>query len=382
MSAQSRCRAPLAGALVLLPMQMALAQETESRPSVSLTARLSVESVASDAEPRRDAGIREARAGIDLGTEDTWQARFAYDFAPDSRGWRNAWWQYRLGARSLLRLGNQNTGLGLDESSQGETSAFMERPIARALAPGRLTGAMLQHWNDFYTVRLGLFADRELENLPDRRGADGREVIARAVVRPRGNTPDRVALGATMAIREVAAGSAVRIRGSSDSDLVPLAIASTGTIVDAERLVAVGAEAAWSIGSAVLAAEHLSLSIERRGQPSLHQSGWNAWAAWVLTGQRRAYRAGSASFGGVDPGKWPGAVEVGVRVSGIELEAPTGSGGRQMNTLLALNWYPHEAVRLMLEYGRTDGRSAGGESVTGEQLVQLRFQSNYGDGSE
>lgn len=368
----------LAGAFVLLPMQIASAQKTESW-RMSPTARLSLESAASDVRPRRDIGIREARAGFDLGAQEIWQARFSYEFAPDSRGWRNAWWQYRLGAKSVLRLGNQETGLGLAEASQGGT-VFMERPTSRALTPGRLTGALLQTWNDWYTLRVGLFADRELEDLPDRRGAEGREVIARAVVRPTGVAPGRVALGATAAAREVAAGSAVRIRGSSDSNLVPLATATTGTILDVERLVTLGVEAAWSNGPAIVATEHLSLSIERRGQPSLRQSAWNAWAAWVLTGQSRTYRYGSASFGGLDPGGWPGALEVGVRVSGLEVEPPTGPGRRQMNTLLALNWYPHRAVRLMLEYGRTDARSASGESIKGEQLVQLRLQADYGNG--
>lgn len=369
----------LAGLVALI----ALGESTLAAEPVQFGAvtHLALDAVSADeTEPQDDLDLRSARLGFIAAIGEAWRLRTEYEFAPPSEGWRAVSLQYRFRPGLTLRIGNQNVGFGLEESSPDSVSPFMERPTSAALTAGRLTGAMVEAWSDFYTVRGGVFGDRYLEGLGDARGNEGRGMLGRAVVRPFGTMNGGLHLGGSIEYRDIATGSTVRIRGRSESNLVPLGEADTGRLSGVDHLVDVGAEVAWAGGSWLLMAEYIGLDLERGARPSVRNSSWQLSTAWVLTGQRRIYRTSSASFAELPVGG-RGALELAARVTGIDLNSGAVRGGHQTNRAIALNWYPNDYVKVALQYARLNSDALGPRS-THEDLLQLRVQLHYRVGEE
>ncbi|MFZ5532153.1 MAG: porin [Pseudomonadota bacterium] len=86
-------------------------------------------------------------------------------------------------------------------------------------------------------------------------------------------------------------------------------------------------------------------------------SGWHAQAAWLMTGERRPYKASEGVFDRVIPKASVGlggigAWELAARVSEVNLNDGNIVGGEERNLTLALNGYLTSNIRLMLNYIR------------------------------
>ncbi len=374
-----------AGMLVLATAGEARAAETADAPAkpapvinLSANARLTVDTVdlvdSSPYQPDDVFDLSSARFGAAADIGRAWQVRADYEFALSSRGWRNAFVQYRPTPGLSLRLGNQNTGLGLDEATPDSASSFMERSTSVALAPGRVTGLQIDKWTDRQTLRFGVYGNRELDELPDRRGTRGHSVLGRAVLRPRGTIENAYAVGASLEYRDVSGGR-FRTRARSESDMFLFGGVETGLLLDVDHLVAAGVEAQWNPGPLLFAGEYLTLGVHRALHSSLRHNGWNALASWIVTGNRRTYRNNSAAFINVQA-EWPGALELGARVSQVDFDPSAGNGGRQTNAALAVDWYPRTSMQVKLELARLFVHPWGAPSDAAN-VVQLRVQADF-----
>lgn len=117
----------------------------------------------------------------------------------------------------------------------------------------------------------------------------------------------------------------------------------------------------------------------------LQRSDSTYWGAYtqlttILTGEQRTYSTSSGLFGPVIPEKpfrlrnregW-GAVEVGARISHIDISDGVLDGGRETNLTLGANWYLNENLRIMTNYVHG---SVERDGVDGSfDAVQMRLQ--------
>jgi phosphate-selective porin OprO/OprP len=105
--------------------------------------------------------------------------------------------------------------------------------------------------------------------------------------------------------------------------------------------------------------------------------GGEVFAAAVLTGEVRAYNNREAFFEGIQPNRplfsrGPGAWELVLRWSYVDLDGGTITGGRFWRLTPAINWYASGNVRIIAEYGY--GRLDRNGIVGGTHFLQLRLQ--------
>jgi phosphate-selective porin OprO and OprP len=147
--------------------------------------------------------------------------------------------------------------------------------------------------------------------------------------------------------------------------LDPTTLVTTGALAGVSGAQVYSGEVAGSYGPLFFQGEYFWYNVDRTAfvpLPSVKFKGGYAEAAYVLTGESRAYNPGSASYGTVVPvnpfslagGGW-GAWEIAGRYSTIDLNdqlatANGVAGGRQTVYTLALNWYINRNVRLMFDY--------------------------------
>ncbi|HEX6200190.1 MAG TPA: porin, partial [Thermoanaerobaculia bacterium] len=165
----------------------------------------------------------------------------------------------------------------------------------------------------------------------------------------------------------------LRFRSRPESHLAPR-IVDTGAFGD-DGLTLVSAEAALVTGPFHAQGEYAQAAVDATGgaaDPDF--DGFYVGGGWFLTGESRPYDGGS--FGRVKPrrplGAGPGAWEVALRYSTLDLTDGAIAGGEVDDVTLALNWYPYSNVRWMLDYVLADRQDVGEVDA-----VQMRFQIDF-----
>lgn len=111
------------------------------------------------------------------------------------------------------------------------------------------------------------------------------------------------------------------------------------------------------------------------GDPLFH--GGDVAAAWIITGETRAYNTVGGYFKAVSPAKTvfdggPGAWEAVLRLSYIDLDSGNIRGGKFWRLTPMLNWHLSDNVRLEFAYGYGELDRFGSEGAT--QFFQTRIQ--------
>jgi phosphate-selective porin OprO/OprP len=119
---------------------------------------------------------------------------------------------------------------------------------------------------------------------------------------------------------------------------------------------------------------------------NLSFSGFYAFASYFITGESRAYIPSEASFGRVKPknnfglksGSGPGAWEVALRYSYVDLNDEDVQGGEENNVTAGLNWYLNPNVRIAFNYifAHVEDSNAGTRFLKegDTNIFQTRFQ--------
>jgi phosphate-selective porin OprO/OprP len=194
----------------------------------------------------------------------------------------------------------------------------------------------------------------------------------------------------------------VRLRERPEARVDGTRFVDTGNI-DADQLVAYGAEFAAQHKNFFVQGEYFDITADRRvpnlisGDPKFE--GWYVQGAWTITGEPRRYAIASATFDSPRPTKnfslkdgGIGAWELAARYSTLDLNHDRGvvggplttgaiRGGEQDIVTLGLNWYPNQTVRFMASYqdvsidrlspgGTFFGSAAGETPAAGTQVGQ------------
>jgi len=146
-------------------------------------------------------------------------------------------------------------------------------------------------------------------------------------------------------------------------------LVNTGNI-DAAHVYQWAAESAVAWKSLYGQGGYYKYYIDRRtgSLPNPDFTGWYAQAAWVLTGEGRAYNPATGAFGSPKPaspfdlsGGGIGAWELAARYSDLDLNynqgavgsaTPSGGvrGGEQKIWTAGLNWYPNSVIKFAFDY--------------------------------
>jgi len=332
---------------------------------------------------RFDADLRRARLYLDARILGDFRFKIDREFAPDRRGWRNVFGEYRIAKQVSVRVGNFVAPFGLEDMTASNHSTFMERAASSALAPSFQTGILLKTKGRFgekksrhrWTASLAWTMEPLGHASNDRHGTEHHGVVARLTYAPLARKRAVVHFGVATEYRDVRGGKAFRINSRPEAGLLPTFL-RTGSLADVDSTVTVAIETLLLKGPFTFQSEYVHMFLQRgagRADPSF-QGGY-AQASWVLTGERRRYSRSSATLGGVRPSSPWGAVELGLRFSALDLNDETVNGGSLRNWTVGLNWYIRENVKLAANYVAIDARLRGASRRPDSPHVgQIRLQ--------
>lgn len=408
---------PLPEAIVLMPNNRPTICTYDQQNCIAITSRVHYDIGGYDYHPntpstvpqRLDDGtnVRRARIGLQGKFLSDWNYALIYDFGGSSDGFggtasaggvpvgflpggatsgiENAYLSYTglkpFGGKMVLEAGIVDVLWSLDESNSSNDIPFMERSssqvIATNIAASDFRSAFGARWyNDVFWA--GAYAT----------GPTTGEIHSASSINPPGTTEQlgavaraagqvvsgkdyslHVGAGAEFLIDPphnlVANTQTLTLRDRPELRIDPTTIISTGALAGVSGAQVYSAEAAATWGPLYLQGEYFWFNVDRKfllNLPSVNFQGGYAEAAFVLTGESRAYQPATASYGGVIPtnpfsltgGGW-GAWEIAARFSTIDLndqlaQANGVAGGRQTVYTAALNWYVNRNVRFMLDY--------------------------------
>lgn len=293
-------------------------------------------------------GFRRQRAAVSLAHRSGFELKLDYDFAAGA--WADALVRFSLGAAGAIRVGQFKTPMGLDVlTSHRNLNLFERSPATSVLLLGRRLGVEWSRPYEGGTVTVAAIGD----NI-DRNGR-GHGLFARGT-RQIGSEPDghRLHLGLSGGV-EWPHGP-VRFRPRPDVSGLPVLLADSGVLADADRIERLGAEFAWDRGPFNLQVEHVELRGDNGGEDIDGRGGYLA-LGWRLTGEARGYRNGV--FENPQPARAWGAFELAGRFSRVEV--PTAVAGEESGRSFSLgvNWYLGKHWKLMAQ--GTAARNADGD---------------------
>ncbi|MGQ0656962.1 MAG: OprO/OprP family phosphate-selective porin [Chromatiales bacterium] len=304
--------------------------------------------------------------------------------------------------------GNFKVPFGLEAVSSGKYTTFMERGLPFAFLNLRLLGGMASTNGDNWSAAVGLFGDSVTAQGND---DEGKGVAGRVTWAPFARKDRVLHVGLGGQWREpgqVATGTkrkTLRFRSRPESNIINDALEessaitagnkkfgrSSGRLVDTGSIdgdvdhhTLFGGELALVFGPLSLQGEYIRADVSRETGGDLAFDGYYVYGSWFLTGESRNYKADKGVFDILYPnepfnlrGGGPGAWELGLRFSSIDLSDENIDGGEEQNVTAGLNWYPNAFVRLMANYVKVLEVDGGAHNDEDLDVFQVRAQVAY-----
>jgi phosphate-selective porin OprO and OprP len=321
--------------------------------------------------------FRRARLSVSGTVRDNIEFKAEYDFAGGVAGFKDVW----LGMKSVpyvgtVRLGHFKEPFSLDELTSDPFVTFMERGLPNAFAPSRNVGIMLTNscLDDRLTWAAGAF-----QNADDFGNGLGQnwDFTGRVTGLPCAKANDRfIHAGLGLSFRNPPDG-AVRYSARPEAHLAPKLV-DTGTIA-ADSVTLIGPELAIEHGPFSLQGEYTVAKVNTSAGPDVDFQSYYVLGSYFITGENRPYRRTTGVFDRVIPKRsfldghgGPGAWEVAMRYSNIDLNDGPVTGGKLNDWTFGVNWYLNPVTRFTLNYVMADGNPAPDERIW-EMRTQLAF---------
>jgi phosphate-selective porin OprO/OprP len=313
--------------------------------------------------------IRQARLFVEGVFFRRIELKTEVDFAPEKPVLTDAYVGLRgLGPLGTVRLGHQKQPFSFEKQMSRKYMVFMERSLMEALDPDlRDVGFTLHSTVLDQRLRWGIGGFRDTKvtghNFPQPANWSlGGRVTGLPLWEDEGRR--LVHLGASYN-HQFWNDPEFSISQAPES-FVAASLLGTGTIEGVEGVDRVGLDAVWVHGPLSVQAEWTRDFVDRTvGRGDLDFWGFYVQASWFPTGEFRRYNRGAAWFDPVTPlenfapgkGQW-GAVQLGVRLSYLDLDDKDIRGGTQTDVGVALNWFLFPQVRLSGNwiYGHVNGQ--------------------------
>lgn len=365
-----------------------------SKPSINWTMQLQTDFITNSQSAGNRAAVgeiptgiafRRARTGV-YGEYGPWEYRLAMDFALPGRP---SFLDVYAGLNEVPYLGHLRVGhffepLGLEQYSQNRYLTFLERGVtSEPFAPGRNTGIMANtNWaGNRGTWAAGLFSSNSNFYGDDTADNLTMALTGRLTYLPwydeATNGRHLLHLGLAYSARE-ARNHEVQFRtrpeirlGAADPN-IPFFV-DTGRI-PANFYQMIGSELLLVQGPFSIQAEYILLPVRTLDRGAVYFQVWYVMGSVFLTGEHRAYRTTTGVLERVSPRRdfikreggtlslGPGAWELAVRFSHVDLNNGGITGGRLSDITVGINWYLNPYCRVTSNYihayqSATSGRS-------------------------
>jgi len=305
-----------------------------------------------------------------------------FEFAGGDAGFEDVYVGFtKLPYLGRLRIGHMDEPFGMELRTSNRHTTFMERALTHTLTPGTETGVLAKNlvMNNRLFWGAGVF--RDADSYVDGRGDGAYNVTGRIVGLPLYAEDGKRLLHLGVSGNHRNPDGVVRFRSRPEAHLSNYYYVDTGDIlVDDEDLL--GLELAWVNGPFSLQSEYIIDRVDTRLAGDADFSAYYVFVSYFLTGESRYYDLGSATFDRPRPRKnfrgpqgGPGAWEIAVRFSNIDLNDGEVRGGSEDDITLGLNWYFNPNAKLMLNYVRA---KIDHDSYDGDlDILQIRAQVDF-----
>ena len=282
-----------------------------------------------------------------------------------------------------VRIGHVNEPFGLEGATSSRDGLFLERSLLSALGPSRNTGVLVNHGTPSgrFSIASGLF--RSLGGLKNR--GVGKTPTQAVTFRITGlpwvrEQENKLALhvGLSYSHRNYL-DDLVRFRAEPEIDLAPNFV-DTG-LINANDSHLLGLEFAVLAGPLSLQTESVRASVNSVDFGNLDFGASYVTLSWFATGEDRPYDRSTGRFRRVHPKrdfltdgsqKGPGAWEVVLRYSKLDIDDETLNGGVLRGTTLGVNWYLRRNIRVAFNLVDSNQRDLGSVRMAG-----IRLQMNF-----
>ena len=146
----------------------------------------------------------------------------------------------------------------------------------------------------------------------------------------------------------------LRLRARPESFQAPYVV-DTG-VFDAERIHMSGLEAYYRSGPLLIGSEVFIQNVDSVSTGDPQFNGGEVFVSWNVTGETRPYKPAGGYFLAVSPSRpvgkgGPGAIELVLRYSDVDLDAGTLRGGKFRRITPMVNWHLSDNIRLEFAYG-------------------------------
>jgi phosphate-selective porin OprO/OprP len=320
-----------------------------------------------------DSQVRTARIGVEGGWRD-WSYVAEADFAGDSVSLNDVSVSWSRDGFTF-RAGHFRPPNSIEAISSGRFTTFLERAQATdAFRYVRRVGATVARAGENYTLTGGVFGGTVGDDSTGFHISDAMVVAGRATFLPVQSEDRIVHLGVHARYYDEGDDGSESLRQRArpgvrmaDRYVVANPAGETATLL--------GVEAAWIEGPFHALVE--AAVEDPEGGEAVNTAALTA--GWFITGEQRAYRASTGEFRRTAPARpvtegGMGAWELAFRADRFD----AGSDGTQTAIGLALNWYPVETVRVMVNAIHAEADGAGARFGEGEMnAIQARFQVDW-----
>lgn len=282
-----------------------------------------------------------------------------------------------------VRVGHFDQPISLSKMTSCNYVTFIERGLPEALVPGKDTGVMFHNRELGGRMTWAAGAFRDTDSAGNGKG-NGYNLTARMTGLPwYGDKGERlVHVGLSLCHRDPG-DAPLRFRSRPEAHLVDY-LADTGDL-DANSADIVVAELAAVYGPLSVQGEYVHASVNdvdsaAFGDEDMEFHAFYVLVSYFLTGEHRPYSMKEGTFGrvrpkrnfGLEDGAAPGAWEIGLRYSHLDLDTRYSNGGELDDITVGLNWYLNPNTRIMFNCVFADVKDVGEVNV-----FQLRFQVDF-----
>ncbi len=324
--------------------------------------------------------IRRLRPYVRIRHRD-WTLQVAGDIESEISGTKDLWLQKEFGPRVAVRVGNMVPPFGMESVSSSNYNTFADRALGHLFTAGFGLGGKITYVGDNWTIGGGWYS-QPIDSLSNERERHGDGFVSRATFDPYRSGANLIHFGASLEIRDIPVDGLFRLRTKPETHSTNIRLVDTRTIEDASSFRNYGLEAATRVGSFSLQTEYMHSNVHRKNpgmmnMPSLNFDSFYAQASYILTGERRLYRAAEGVFTGVEPESDLGAIEIAIRYSTVDLTNKDITGGFERNWTVGLNWYLSRKTRFMFNFIDVDANPNRDGIRETPNIMVVRYQTFF-----